>query len=368
MGRSAEEVSFWRTGDGQTIILGLIFFMIFLAYFMVQGYSANLFGAKLGSDTLAVLYAAFTVFCFVSPSITNTVGPRLTLFLGTLSYAVLVLAALAFMVGAAGPWVVILGGAINGAGSAITWTAQGRLMLQYADGERASGKIFQVFWSFFMGSAIIGGFVTFAYFSSSSSNGNVPLFVFFFFLIVAASMGTGFLIPPEDVVRSGSTGSSRAGSSGGNSGLSTTGVNGKYESAPTTSPLFEDEFVDRGGYDADSGGELSVSPSAAMTGRGEDESNPAATSNWWREVRETVAVVRDRRMRHASLLYLYVGLNQPYQGESKFIRKIQARLLFGSSSLLISLEPKMIFFLCFLSSSTKWLLSATASSRPPLSA
>ena len=329
---------YWRTGDGQTLVLGMIFFMIFLAYFMLQGYSANLFGPKLGSDVLTVLYAAFTVFCFVSPSIVNTVGPRLTLFFGTLSYAVLVLSSLAYMVGAVGPWVVILGGAINGIGSACTWTAQGRLMLQYADGEHASGKVFQVFWSFFMGSAIIGGLVTFAYFSNTNSSGNVPLFVFFFFLIVLASMGTIFLIPPEDVIRSGGNGNE--------TGSSSVSYESKYQPAPISSPLLDDAGADGAGggggtrnnignddgdgendndddedggggedYFGSGAGNATRSARTTTDGRGGSVFARIASSSFVHEVRETVAMAKDRRMRRASLLFLYVGLNQPYQGE-----------------------------------------------------
>ena len=339
-----EAAASWRTGHGQTLILGMIFFLIFLAYFMVQGYSANLFGPQLGSDTLAVLYGFFTVFCFVSPSIVNTVGPRLTLFMGTLTYAILVLSSLAYMVGAAGSWVVILGGAINGVGSACTWTAQGRLMLQYADGERASGKVFQVFWSFFMGSAIIGGLVTFAYFSRSADDGNVPLFIFFFFIIIVASAGTVFLIPPEEVVRAGAgSGSSSSSNNSDNNGSGSSSSSKQYAAVPvpnnpTSSPLFdgdaeEEDYDDEEGHGAhghhhhhDDDDERSNYNDSVLGGGGgggggggaggagsKGAAGALADTNWWYEVRETVAMAKDRRMRRASLLYLYVGLNQPYQ-------------------------------------------------------
>ena len=112
------------------------------------------------------LYATFTLFCFVAPAVVNILGPRIAMFLGIMGYATLVGLSLLYYLGSAGQFVVILGGAINGVGAALLWTAQGRLMLQYSNGDDA-GRIFTIFWGLFNMSAVLGGFLTYAYFAGA---------------------------------------------------------------------------------------------------------------------------------------------------------------------------------------------------------
>ena len=73
---------FRDTGEGQTTLLGLVFLFVFMAYYMIQGFSANLYAGDLGSNMEATLYATFTVCCFLAPPITNKIGTRPSLFLG----------------------------------------------------------------------------------------------------------------------------------------------------------------------------------------------------------------------------------------------------------------------------------------------
>ena len=78
---------YFRTGEGQTVLLGLVFLFVFMAYYMIQGYSANLYGSTLGSNMETTLYAVLAVFCFPAPAITNKLGTRLTMFIGIIGYA-----------------------------------------------------------------------------------------------------------------------------------------------------------------------------------------------------------------------------------------------------------------------------------------
>jgi len=163
-----------KSGEGQTVLLGLVFMFVFMAYYMIQGYCANLYGPTLASNMETTLYAVFTLSCFPAPAVTNKLGPRLSMFLGILGYAALVGASLLFYLGIAGGWVVVAGGAVNGVGAALLWTAQGRLMLEYAseasqgrgEGADSKGRIFAIFWGIFNVSAVLGGLVTYAYFRS----------------------------------------------------------------------------------------------------------------------------------------------------------------------------------------------------------
>uniref|UniRef100_A0A7S2WEB7 Major facilitator superfamily (MFS) profile domain-containing protein n=1 Tax=Rhizochromulina marina TaxID=1034831 RepID=A0A7S2WEB7_9STRA len=215
----------------------------------------------MGSDMEMTLYAVFTVFCFLAPSVTNKLGTRFTMFLGVLGYAALVAASLVYLLGLVGRWLVILGGAVNGVGAAFMWTAQGRLMLQYSDGTD-SGRIFAIFWSIFNLSAVLGGILLFAYFLSTSSSGDWSLYAVFLGLILTGACGTLMLLPPEKVKR------------------------GKEE------PLLTED----------------LEPSSAVVVEAEISTLP-----WWEELVETLKLFRTEYMARLFIIFFYTGFNQPYQ-------------------------------------------------------
>ena len=163
------------TPMGQTVLMGVIFLFVFAAYITIQGFASKLYGDDLGSNVMLTLYATFTVACFISPTVTNVLGAKNTLALGVLGYGALVAASLLYSLPAFHKeWakiIVILGGAILGVGAACLWTAQGRLLLEWADGEN-QGTLFSVFWALFNTSALAGGLLTFFYFSTT--DGAVP--------------------------------------------------------------------------------------------------------------------------------------------------------------------------------------------------
>lgn len=103
--------------------MGIVFFLIFMAYDMIQGYSANLYGQDLGSIMGLTLYAVFSVSCFFAPTVTNKIGTRLTMTLGITGYGALVAASLIYSLGLANQWIIVVGGALNGVGAALLWTA-----------------------------------------------------------------------------------------------------------------------------------------------------------------------------------------------------------------------------------------------------
>ena len=73
-----------KDNEVQTARMGMIFLFVFMAYYMIQDYSANLYGATLGANMELTLYAVFTAACFVAPAATNVLGARLTMFLGVI--------------------------------------------------------------------------------------------------------------------------------------------------------------------------------------------------------------------------------------------------------------------------------------------
>ena len=84
---------------GQVFLLGLVFLLVFTAYITIQAFASKLYGSTLASNMALTLYAVFTAACFLAPAITNVLGPRFTLFLGSLGafLAVTVIYAPAFV-------------------------------------------------------------------------------------------------------------------------------------------------------------------------------------------------------------------------------------------------------------------------------
>lgn len=162
----------FKSPEGQSLAMGGVFFFVFMAYYIIQGFSGKLYGSTLGSNVELTIYAVFAVFCNIAPAIVNKWGCKLSMAIGILGYASLVAFSLVYFIGngdeALQP-LIILGGALLGVGAALLWTAQGRMILQYSDGEN-TGHLFSLFWSVFNLSAVAGGFMTFAYFSTSAAD------------------------------------------------------------------------------------------------------------------------------------------------------------------------------------------------------
>ena len=147
-------------------------------------------------------------------------------------------------------------------------------MLQYSDGTD-SGKIFAIFWSIFNLSAVLGGFITYIYFSSTSSSGNVVLFFIFLTLITIGAFGALMLAPPESL-RKRSPASSKDGIAQPMLG----DVEGKAEASEASAALAASDI---------------------------------SSESWVSEFAGTVALFVDPRMARMALIYLYTGFNQPYQ-------------------------------------------------------
>ena len=83
----------------------------------------------------------------VAPRATNVLGARLAMFLGEIGHDIGSSAAV--LSRTSGSWPAVAGGELLGVGAALLWTAQGRLMLEYAGGDDV-GRIFAIFWSMFL--------------------------------------------------------------------------------------------------------------------------------------------------------------------------------------------------------------------------
>jgi Ion channel regulatory protein UNC-93 len=120
---------------------------------------------------------AFSFFLFLSLPV---LGPRITLFIGSLGYALYV-GALWWYVTAANNsrappkfqlgsfsyqtqhtrWFLIFAGGILGACAALLWSAQGSIMMSYPL-EKDKGKAFGIFWAIFQFGSFIGSVIALA--------------------------------------------------------------------------------------------------------------------------------------------------------------------------------------------------------------
>lgn len=220
----------YRTPFVQTVTLGLVFFFVFTSYTTIQFYARSTYGEELAANSVSAVYASFTLACLVAPAITNMLGSQITLCVGILGYAALVAASLVYFVANAGGdggahqeprmgWLVVVGGAILGCGASLLWTAQGRLLLQYAaraeeladnlatndepsmkatgvkTSKSQTGTLLGVFWAVFQCSSLVGGAMSLVYYSQKPS-GSILLYAIFLGFILVGALSTQVLLPP----------------------------------------------------------------------------------------------------------------------------------------------------------------------------
>ncbi|PCH44645.1 hypothetical protein WOLCODRAFT_105438 [Wolfiporia cocos MD-104 SS10] len=158
------------------------------------------------SDTAnGVLYGFFAVTGCVSGGINNVLGPRLTLFLGTLGYA-LYLGGLWCYEARAVTWFLILGAALLGISAALLWSAQGSIMMSYPL-ERDKGRAIAYFWALFQLGTLIGAIIAFAINIRRGGLGGVGTGTYLAFLIIIAfGIASALLVlPPDRIVRADGT-------------------------------------------------------------------------------------------------------------------------------------------------------------------
>tara|TARA_B110000305_G_C19418187_1_gene629241 strand:- start:51 stop:1094 length:1044 start_codon:yes stop_codon:yes gene_type:complete len=283
----------FRSPMGQTIVLGLIFFFTFTAYLTIQALSADLYGEKLGSYVPFSIYGFFTVFCFVSPAITNKLGCKNAMFFGVLGYACLVLASLVYFLDRENhpnsetyQSVVLIGASLLGVGAALLWTGQGRLILQYSDGSDG-GTLFSVFWMLFNMAALVGGVLTFFIFGNSdvsdddgtasdAPTANSTLFIIFLAFVLCGACATRFILDATELERDNKGHSNNIFNNHNSNNALPLLVGDKNG----LQPLFEVEVSE---------------------------------SDWVTEFVETIKLFGTSRMAVLAILFLYTGYNQPYQ-------------------------------------------------------
>ncbi len=159
----------------------------------------------LSNITNAVLYALFALTGLVAGSFNNVFGPRITLFCGSLGYA-LYLAALWVYQEKAQDWFLVLSGAILGMCAALLWTAQGCIMLSYPL-ESEKGRAFSTFWAIFNCGSLMGGLIALGINLKQGGLDAVKTstYIAFFAVIMVGVALTWTLLPPNRVIRTDGT-------------------------------------------------------------------------------------------------------------------------------------------------------------------
>lgn len=145
----------------QTIILGICFFFLPGGYNAINSMAGGIGNQDViahGNTILNVLFALASLF---APVLVNVLGPRITLFIGALGYPLYVVALLfAGLQGILPDWWILIASATLGICAALTWTAQGTLIMAYPTPEK-KGSYFSYFWIIFNAGGVCNSFFIF---------------------------------------------------------------------------------------------------------------------------------------------------------------------------------------------------------------
>ncbi|XP_055925078.1 UNC93-like protein MFSD11 [Argiope bruennichi] len=142
-----------------------------------EGYNGN------GYISLAVVYAVFAISNWVAPSIIFTIGPKISMILGGISYS-LFIANFFFHE----TWCLYLASAIIGFGASLFWTGQGNFLTINSDAETMSRNS-GVFWALLQCSLLFGNIFVFFTFQGKSVIDEHTRFVVFGVLLGVSLAG-----------------------------------------------------------------------------------------------------------------------------------------------------------------------------------
>ncbi|CDO77572.1 hypothetical protein BN946_scf184926.g9 [Trametes cinnabarina] len=198
--------AWYTTPMAQVILVGITCFATVGMFSAVSNLGAGgLSDITLSDTSNGVLYGCFAVTGLVSGGINNVLGPRLTLFFGTLGYALYVGSLWCYQTQQTG-WFVIFAGAILGVSAALLWSAQGCIMMSYPL-EKDKGKAFAIFWAIFQFGSFIGSIIALAINIEDGQLSAVSTSTYIaFVVIILVGVASSFLVlPPNRVIRSDGT-------------------------------------------------------------------------------------------------------------------------------------------------------------------
>jgi MFS family permease len=177
-------------GRYNIIILGCAFCILFAAFLTTQSYTTTV-NESVGFISLAILYGTMAVAVLFAPTLEHHLGPRLSMVLGSSTYAIYVGCSIS-----AEPSILYPASVLIGVGAALLWTAQGHFLSLNSMPETI-GLHSGIFWSCFQVNAIVGN-VAAAWLLDS---GHSSQFMFTVLCFVACAGVLAFLllrrVPPD---------------------------------------------------------------------------------------------------------------------------------------------------------------------------
>ncbi|KIJ47920.1 hypothetical protein M422DRAFT_28710 [Sphaerobolus stellatus SS14] len=190
----------------QVVLLGFTCFCTVGMFSAVSNLGAGGIQDVSLSDTAnGVLYGLFALGGLVAGGICNLLGPAITLFIGTLGYALYVGALWCHQTQGT-DWFLIFAGAVLGLSAALLWSAQGEIMMSYPL-EQDKGKAFGIFWAIFQLGTFIGSVIALAINIRSGqlsavATGTYVAFIIIIFIGIASSF---LVLGPNRIIRSDGT-------------------------------------------------------------------------------------------------------------------------------------------------------------------
>ena len=193
--------SVYSTAQCQTFLLGLICFCVPGMWNAITSAAGGIRNQEVATEAMSALYACFTATSLLAPVVTNTVGLRLTLGIGSIGYIFYVATLFLYSQQLAVNGLVVAAGAINGVGAGLLWTAQGALVMAYPSAE-SKGRLFGLFWAVFNLGGVFGGLLWMGMnFEHSRGHASPATFAIFGGIMVAGAGLCGALLPLRAVVR-----------------------------------------------------------------------------------------------------------------------------------------------------------------------
>lgn len=153
----------------------------------------------------SILYATFAFGGLGAGAVTNLLGPRYTLLLGSLGYAFYIGSLWCFQTQGT-KWFVYLGGAVLGACASLLWSAQGCLMMAIPS-EKDKGKAFSLFWAIFNSGSLMGALIVLGITAQDGQVSTISTGIYLAFLIIMliGAASTMTILPLHKIVRGDGT-------------------------------------------------------------------------------------------------------------------------------------------------------------------
>eukprot|EP01013_Petalomonas_cantuscygni_P044469 TRINITY_DN907_c0_g3_i1.p1 TRINITY_DN907_c0_g3~~TRINITY_DN907_c0_g3_i1.p1 ORF type:complete len:665 (+),score=144.21 TRINITY_DN907_c0_g3_i1:186-2180(+) len=148
------------------VLLGFSFFILFSAFMTTQNIETSI-NKSSGELSLAVLYYVFAISnLMLSSRLVAILSERIALALAASLYAIYIAANLLVTVA---PWMLIIGGAVNGVGAAVLWTAQGSFVSLWSRPSTAARNV-GIFFAIFQLSQVVGNIVAWGILEAGSGH------------------------------------------------------------------------------------------------------------------------------------------------------------------------------------------------------